>query len=1601
MKTKLKRSLSLFMSAVLFMAILPFVPMNVKAAKAPTISYAFENRQAGFAQGVITLSADASDNGTYWLYWADDSTALNGYYEISKVEVSGGKGSYEFLANIAIPADAVKIIAFKSDEEPTDKSVMNADIVYDIPAEKVNPHKSSEKTLSFEALSDTQLDLQSSVFYTFALEHFAAALENAAAREVDFVTVSGDCINNYQNGTSKEWQVFQKIIAASSYSNPIYEANGNHSMKSDIGYGLPAFETATGLGADNSELGDDPWYEITAPNGDHFIFLALETSSDVAGYDEFSTEQLDWLESRLKEYYNDDHHIFIFEHAFFHGWGPGDDKTAHYYSGGLRTTSAFPGNERFRRLMDTYTEVFLYTGHSHLDFEYNWNYDNEGGQTANLFHIPATACTTHVTDGKLDYYMDENNSQCYIVDVYDDMVISNGLSVVDNLIYPAYTYIVTTKDYTHEPIEIPTEEEESTEESSEMIDVQIENATSYLYSDGAALFFYNNDSGNVFPVDSKTGIARIPANARNLTLYRCKGSWNSGAENKSDSVTSYYNKYGPLKRNMGQTIFYVAGSSDFSWKEGTVSYPEEKPTDNTPAEEESATKIDVQIENATSYLYSDGAALFFYNNDSGNVFPVDSKTGIAQIPENAKNLTLYRCKGSWNSGEENKSDDVTSYFNKYGPTEREAGQIIFYVAGSSNFRWKEGAISYPEENPTEEETTESDEGKETYTETTVYWAIPKDYANSGYTYKMNIRCVDGKYPHSARTMSDTGKTYNGLKVYSYTFSAEYTEEYDTKGINRIQMQGISGSTTLFQYAVEDKQYTISELDGKVFIVAGDDAPDSTKLTATKDNFEAFTADEGEASSEQESSKEETTPSEQQTSAEEETTKTYTETTVYWAIPKDYADSGYTYKMNIRCVDGKYPHSARTMSDTGKTYNGLKVYSYTFSAEYTEEYDTKGINRIQMQGISGSTTLFQYALEDKQYTISELNGKVFIAAGDDAPDSTKLTASESNFEVFSEDYLAPASELAVLARAEVYAADGGEDTIDILVKDTTSTSYVYSSGAAVYLYDVDTGEHYRVTDETATVPKTAVNLTVYRCQAEWGGGNKTDDVTSYWNKWELVTREEGNDAINLSGDGASVWTSSREFEEDGNTKYYLLGYFDGADYEGREYEFDENGELEIQFYDDSYVYLLSSASTSYWTNGWLGENIVSATFYKVTSLSDPEKLFVSSGKIKFKLTVNNDGTLTLSYESLPLEFDKSEITVIDDEAALQTTADVSTLEKLTDVTKSLLRTDYRYSSYVDYARLKRTYYNYRDLEAELLSESEINSIYNEFLGVYNNYLSMKEKNNVVTVYFCNDIGWAKVNAYIYNSETGKGINTLEKAQGISQIKVLESGVKIYCVTVNRSKWDKIIFTSGDGQQTAALDIPEMNYVGFYFSDSDLEEAELVPNKFLYTFDSLDTYEELVYSMHDITVDSALKATAASDGKSEGSHCAKCGMIIEAQKTIPAIQTVSLSQETFVYDGADKKPSVTVTDRIGRILAEGVDYTVTFPEASSEVGQYTVTVDFIGNYEGQILKNYIVTAESVPTGDSASDIKYMLILAVISAIALIAAKKKEESGTSESD
>lgn len=58
--------------------------------------------------------------------------------------------------------------------------------------------------------------------------------------------------------------------------------------------------------------------------------------------------------------------------------------------------------------------------------------------------------------------------------------------------------------------------------------------------------------------------------------------------------------------------------------------------------------------------------------------------------------------------------------------------------------------------------------------------------------------------------------------------------------------------------------------------------------------------------------------------------------------------------------------------------------------------------------------------------------------------------------------------------------------------------------------------------------------------------------------------------------------------------------------------------------------------------------------------------------------------------------------------------------------------------------------------------------------------------------------------------------------------------------------------------------------------------------------------------------------------------------------------------FTYNGSEQKPTVLVTD--GCNLAKDTDYTVTYPEASTNAGSYKVTVTGKGNYTGTVELSY---------------------------------------------
>ena len=98
----------------------------------------------------------------------------------------------------------------------------------------------------------------------------------------------------------------------------------------------------------------------------------------------------------------------------------------------------------------------------------------------------------------------------------------------------------------------------------------------------------------------------------------------------------------------------------------------------------------------------------------------------------------------------------------------------------------------------------------------------------------------------------------------------------------------------------------------------------------------------------------------------------------------------------------------------------------------------------------------------------------------------------------------------------------------------------------------------------------------------------------------------------------------------------------------------------------------------------------------------------------------------------------------------------------------------------------------------------------------------------------------------------------------------------------------------------------------------------------------------------------KATTKKNGKIV-KKCIKCGHIISSVISYP--KTITLSKTNTVYNGKVQKPSIVVKGADGKKIASS-NYTVKYSGGYKNVGTYTITITFKGNYSGNVSKTYTI-------------------------------------------
>ena len=281
---------------------------------------------------------------------------------------------------------------------------------------------SKDKLYSFGAVSDIHLIKPALTWNWYPIEKFDRALSHFQENGCVLCVVSGDLTQCGYRWSDKDDVDLTQMGAYKSvcdkYTLPVYEITGNHESY----YSVPITDNLDLWESDTGKR--DLSYTVTQGN-DLFIFLGQPTGGT-------AIEDLQWLYETLEA--NRNKRCFVFIHPWLTD-DSGNPLTAlenNVFAMWQNNTGNKNLESVFKSLLSHYKNTLLFHGHSHTKFENQAvdecaNYTDKNGFRS--IHIPSSSRPRDVDGetGEPTYSVAE--SQCYVVDVYDDYIVLNGIGL--------------------------------------------------------------------------------------------------------------------------------------------------------------------------------------------------------------------------------------------------------------------------------------------------------------------------------------------------------------------------------------------------------------------------------------------------------------------------------------------------------------------------------------------------------------------------------------------------------------------------------------------------------------------------------------------------------------------------------------------------------------------------------------------------------------------------------------------------------------------------------------------------------------------------------------------------------------------------------------------------------------------------------------------------------------------------------------------------------------------------------------------------------------------------------------------------------------------
>lgn len=278
------------------------------------------------------------------------------------------------------------------------------------------------KNYCFGVVSDIHLIKPDLVWDWYPIEKFDRALSHFQEKGSAMCVVSGDLTQCGYRWSDKDDVDLTQMGAYKSvcdkYTLPVYELAGNHESYYNVPItdNLDLWETDTG----KRELS----YTVTQGD-DLFIFLGQPTGGT-------AIEDLQWLYETLET--NRNKRCFVFIHPWMSN-DSGNPLSAldnNIFTMWQNNTGNRNLETVFKNLMAHYKNTILFHGHSHTKFENQAldecaNYTDKNGFKS--IHVPSSSRPRDVDAVTNTATYSVTESQCCLVDVYDDYIILNGIGL--------------------------------------------------------------------------------------------------------------------------------------------------------------------------------------------------------------------------------------------------------------------------------------------------------------------------------------------------------------------------------------------------------------------------------------------------------------------------------------------------------------------------------------------------------------------------------------------------------------------------------------------------------------------------------------------------------------------------------------------------------------------------------------------------------------------------------------------------------------------------------------------------------------------------------------------------------------------------------------------------------------------------------------------------------------------------------------------------------------------------------------------------------------------------------------------------------------------